>query len=622
MKTEHVDSAHTTNANRISEALVLSSMAAAILLGWSGIWRSVLPFDFFSILTVLLGGIPIYRETFHSLKGKKTNMEVSMAIGAVAALFIGQFLPAAVIIFFTRLAEFIESYIIDRGRRAIALLLERRPRKATVRRDGKEMEIVPDEVRPTDTVLVKPGGTIAVDGVVLGGTSLVNQAAMTGESVPVEKYPGQEVFAGTLNETGLLEVQPKRIGEDTTFERIVRLIEEAEKTKPRIEKVSDRLAGWLVYSALGSAILTFLVTGNATSAISVIVTAGACGVAAGTPLAILAGIGRGARRGVIIKGGVFLEALRKIDTVVLDKTGTLTYGEPKVANVIAINSYSRERVLQLASVAERYSSHPIARAILREVGESGITLPHHSEFEYFPGKGVLCTYDGGLIGVGSESFLDDRGVIIPQVVRERVAEESRSESTPVLVAHDQEVCGIISVATSPRKEAKDAVRELKSMGIRTIMLTGDRLRIAEETAQQLGIDEIHAEMLPDDKVFKVREILREGHVVAMVGDGTNDAPALAQATVGIAMGEGTDIALETADIALISNDLRKIVDAINISRGTYGVIMQNFAGTLLVDTIGMALAFVGMLSPLLAAFIHTFSEFVFMLNSSRLFRAA
>jgi len=224
--------------------------------------------------------------------------------------------------------------------------------------------------------------------------------------------------------------------------------------------------------------------------------------------------------------------------------------------------------------------------------------------------------------VGSESFLDDRGVIIPQVVRERVAEESRSESTPVLVAHDQEVCGIISVATSPRKEAKDAVRELKSMGIRTIMLTGDRLRIAEETAQQLGIDEIHAEMLPDDKVFKVREILREGHVVAMVGDGTNDAPALAQATVGIAMGEGTDIALETADIALISNDLRKIVDAINISRGTYGVIMQNFAGTLLVDTIGMALAFVGMLSPLLAAFIHTFSEFVFMLNSSRLFRAA
>jgi len=469
-----------------------------------------------------------------------------------------------------------------------------------------------DTLQPGDVVVVRPGGRVPVDGVVVAGQSFIDQAAITGESMPVEKVPGAQTYAGTVNQSGVLEIQTTGLGRDTAFGKIVEAVESAERSRAPVQKTADRLAGYLVYFALACAAITFLVTHNARSTISVVIVAGACGIAAGTPLAILGAIGRAARQGAIVKGGLYMEALGKVDTIVLDKTGTLTLGEPEVVAIDTAAGVEREFVLRIAASAEQFSEHPLARAILKTAAEVGSPLTDPARFSYTPGKGVSCIVEGSETLVGSRSFLLERAVVVPD------AAPGEDSSTEIAVAHDGVYLGSIRVADVLRPESVEAVRTLREMSIRTVLLTGDATAIARAVAKQLHVDEVDAELLPQQKLERIREMRAQGKNVAMVGDGINDAPALMEANVGIAMGSGTEVARESANVLLIGNDLVKVAEVLKIARRCHRIIMTNFGGTLAVDAAGVALAAMGYLHPVFAALIHVISELVFILNSARL----
>jgi Cd2+/Zn2+-exporting ATPase/Cu+-exporting ATPase len=472
------------------------------------------------------------------------------------------------------------------------------------------------EIQIGDVVIIKPGGRIAVDGVVVKGHSAVDQATITGESMPVEKVVGASVYAGTINQSGALEVRTTGIGRDTAFGKIIEAVERAEKSRAPIQKTADRLAGYLVYFAIGCAALTFLITRDARSTISVIIVAGACGIAAGTPLAILGGIGRSARQGAIIKGGLYLEILGNVDTVVLDKTGTLTLGTPVVSAVHAATGVDERSVVEAAAIVERPSEHPLAKAILQKAAELSLPVAEPERFDYTPGKGIIGAAGGEEIVVGNREFMEERGFHLNGLAAEAAA------SSQVLVARGGRMLGALQIQDVLRPEAVAAVAELGKMGLRTILLTGDAEAIAREVGAQLGMDEVEAGLLPDEKLARIDALLKAGKTVAMVGDGVNDAPALMQANVGIAMGSGTDVARESANVVLLGNDLLKLVETLKIARRTKRIIYQNFAGTLIVDGIGVALAAFGFLNPLLAVLIHVGSELAFISNSARLLPAA
>jgi heavy metal translocating P-type ATPase len=401
------------------------------------------------------------------------------------------------------------------------------------------------------------------------------------------------------------------LGKETTFGKIIEAVEKAEHSRAPIQKTADRLAGYLVYFALGAAVLTFLITHNTRSTISVIIVAGACGIAAGTPLAVLGAIGRAAQQGSIIKGGIYLEALGRLDTVFLDKTGTLTYGMPLVTEVNAASGISEQVMLQSAASTESGSEHPLGRAIVRFAEERNIPVIHPDDFEYRIGRGVLASLDGEQTVVGNKVLLEDLEIDLPSRI-------NVSQGTEVLVARGGHYLGSILVTDQLRDGSAPAVKAITDMGIQVALLTGDAESVAKAVAGRLGILEIHANLLPEQKAAFVAAQVKKGKTVAMLGDGINDAPALSEATVGVAMGAGTDVARESADIVLIGNDLMKFVETVRIARNCRRIIFQNFYGTLIVDTIGIGLAAVGVLNPLLAAFIHVASELTFILNSTRL----
>ena len=602
------------------EYVRLGVLAVLILASLTGWWKNFMERDWLALAATLIGGFPIFAEAWENLRKRRMTMELSMTLALLGALFIGQFLTALVIAFFVLFAELLEGFTVGSGRRAIEKLINSLPRSVTVRRDGKEQELSTAEVTSGETIIIRPGERIPADGGVSKGHSFVDQASITGESLPVEKVEGSKVFAGTINKDGVLEVRVEKIGRDTTFGKIIEIVEQAEKSKAPVQRVADRLAAGLVYFAFGSAVLTFLVTRDVTSTIAVVIVAGACGVAAGTPLAILAGIGSAARRGIIIKGGLHLEQLNQIDTVVLDKTGTLTLGVPQVTAITTASGATEEDVLQTAAIAEQHSEHPLGEAIVRRARERKLALREYSGLRYVPGKGISCTEGDSEILVGTRAFLEENGVSSPATTAKDSEETRQGSVTVVLVARARRFLGTITLADQLRAEAKDAVADLHRRGYRTILLTGDADATAKSVGEELGVQEALGGLLPEQKLEKVRELLRQGRKVAMVGDGVNDAPALAEATVGIAMGQGTDVALETADVTLMTSDLSRLVEVLTISKRCYRVIMFNFWGTILVDLTGIALAFSGQLSPIIAALIHVGSELAFILNSARLFR--
>jgi Cd2+/Zn2+-exporting ATPase/Cu+-exporting ATPase len=561
----------------------------------------------------LVGGWPIFAEALENLRERRMTMELSMAIALLAALAIGEFFTALMITAFVLAAEVLEGLTVGRGRRAIRDLLDLLPASATVRRNGGAVELALTDIRAGDTVVIAPGERIPVDGTVRSGASFVDQATITGESIPVEKGTGDVVYAGTINQSGVLDVVAERLGPETSFGKIVEAVERAEKSRAPVQRTADRYAGYLVYFALACAALTFLITHNARSTISVVIVAGACGIAAGTPLAVLGAIGRAAREGAIIKGGLYLETLWGVDVVAFDKTGTVTLGVPTVRDVRPASGFSPEIVLQSAAIAESRSEHPLAKAIVRHSREQGHAIAEPETFRYTPGRGVVAELAGEEIIAGNRALIDDAGM-----VAHLPAHPSIGDLSEVVIARSGRILGSIFVADEIRAEAPAAVAALRHLGIRTVLLTGDARPVAESVARTLGVDEVDAELLPTDKVDAIDQLARAGHIVAMVGDGVNDAPALTRAAVGVAMGSGTDVARESADIVLLGDDLSKFVETMRIARRTRAIIRFNFIGTLAVDAVGVGLAAFGLLNPLLAAFIHVASEMTFILNSARL----
>ncbi len=604
---EH-DHGHIVSWREINRVLFVAAAAGAIwfLHGGSNPYLTIL-----GVLCTLVGGFPIFHEAYENIVQRRMTMELSMAIAIVAALAIREIFTALVITLFVLIAEILEGLTVSRGRTAIRHLVGLLPTTATVRSNESWQEVETDEISAGDVVLVKPGARIPVDGVVVGGHSFVDQATITGESMPAEKSKGTSVYAGTINQSGALEIRVDRMGRDTTFGKIIDAVERAEKSRAPIQGIADRLAGYLVYFALGAAALTFLITHNVRSTISVVIVAGACGIAAGTPLAILGAIGRSAQNGSIIKGGLYLEALAGIDTILLDKTGTLTYGTPEVVDIHPIEEVAVASLLGTAVIAESRSEHPVAKAILKKAASMGISPQEPDRFEYTPGKGIVASHQGAEIILGNRLFLEGHRVALP-------TRNLSLTDAEIFVARGGKFLGTLLVADMLRPEATKAIQDLKAMGLRTVLLTGDAKAVAEDIGRKLGVDEIAAELLPDDKLEFVARLTKEQRNVVMVGDGVNDAPALMKATVGVAMGAGTDVARESANVVLIGNDLSKLVETLSIARRCHRTIMQNFVGTLVVDSIGVGLAAFGFLNPLLAAFIHVSSEMTFILNSARL----
>jgi Cd2+/Zn2+-exporting ATPase/Cu+-exporting ATPase len=593
-------------------------IVVASLTGW---WRPFMDRDWLEFAGTVIGGFPIYKEAWENLLKRRMTMELSMTIALLSALAIGQFFTAIVIAFFVLFAELLEGYTVGGGRRAIEKLINALPRHVTVRRNGQESELKAQELSIGELIVIRPGERIPVDGTVTKGSSYVDQSSITGESLPIEKTEQSKVFAGTINKNGVLEVSVERVGRDTTFGKIIQVVEQAEKSKAPVQRIADRLAAGLVYFALAAAILTFLVTRNLTATIAVIIVAGACGVAAGTPLAILAGIGSAARRGIIVKGGLYLEKLADIDTIVLDKTGTLTMGIPEVTGILVANGATENEVLQNAAIAEQHSEHPIGEAIIRKARTAKLSLREYSDLKYIPGKGLTCLDAGSKIVVGTRTLLEEDGIRFDTNGDGSFLNATKPGETLVYVGRNTTVLGALSIADQLRREAIQAVDDLKQQGYRTLLMSGDSSEAASAIGAQLGVHEAIGNLLPEQKLEKVRELLRQGRKVAMVGDGVNDAPALAEATVGIAMGGGTDVALETADITLMTSDLSRLTEVFGIAKRCYRVIMFNFWGTITVDTLGIGLAFFGLLAPIIAALIHVGSELAFILNSARLFRS-
>lgn len=508
----------------------IAFVAACSALVW---FRVLEPYPHFSVIGVvgaLVGMYPILKEAFEALRARRMTMELSMTIAIAAALAIGQFFTALIIVLFVLIAEVLEGMTVGRGRRTSKDLLDFLPRNATVRREGEAREVRAAEIKVGDVVVVKPGSRIPVDGEVVGGHSFVDQSTITGESLPVEKMAGAHVYAGTINQSGALEVKTAGVGRDTAFGKIIRAVEAAEKARAPIQKTADRLAGYLVYFALGCALLTFFITHDVRSTISVIIVAGACGIAAGTPLAILGAIGQAARQGAIVKGGRYLEALSSVDTVVLDKTGTLTHGNPEITGIGPAHGVSKERVLEAAAIAERPSEHPLAKAILNKAGENRLSVVEPERFNYIPGKGLICMINGEEIAVGNRALFADRNLDVSGFAA------TSDHSSEILVARGGKFLGALRVADVLRPQSVEAVAELRRMGLRTILLTGDAEGIAREVGKELGIDEVEAELLPEQKMERVKALAAAGRKVAVVGDGINDAPALMQANVGVAMG--------------------------------------------------------------------------------------
>ena len=514
-----------------------------------------------------------------------------------------------------RVGDYAEKFTTDRAHKAVRDLTAMSPQTARLERDGQEVEVPISEVQPGDVVIVRPGEKIPVDGVVLDGQATINQAAITGESMPVKASQGAKVFAATIAQMGSLRVKTTLVGQDTTFGRVVRKVEEAESNRAEVQRIGDKVSGYYLPVVAGIALITYLVTRNPLSTAAVLLVACSCSFALATAIAMLASIGAAAKHGLLIKGGRYIELLAKADTVLIDKTGTLTTGKPRLTDVVRLNGLSEERLLTLAASAERYSEHPLAEAVRQSARVQDLRLLEPQEFVPEPGRGVRARVDETLVEVGSWRILED------QPFPAAAAELEKQGKTLFFVRANQELAGILAASDTLRTETPAALAELKRLGVRRIeLLTGDNERTGAAIAAQLGID-YRANLLPEDKIRIVKEYQAQGHTVVMVGDGVNDAPALAQANVGIAMGAGgTDVAIEAAHIALMREDWTLLPRAFQIAQRTMRVVKMNLGFTMVYNIVGITLAAFGILPPILAAAAQSLPDLGILGNSSRLLR--
>jgi P-type Cu+ transporter len=594
---------------------------AALFIVVAGEWLGLLeqltdrvPFPI-GLLIVLAFGYPVFRNVIAATVRRQVIAHTVMTIGVLAALAVGQWATAAVVVFFMRVGDFAEHFTTERGRRAVRDLMALAPQTARVERDGVEVEVPIAHVRVGETVVVRPGETIPVDGEVVAGHATVNQATITGEAMPIEAGPGTAVLAATQATLGSLRIRATKVGKDTTFGRVITLVEGAEANRADVQRLADRFSGYFLPIVVAVAAITFLISRNPLAVAAVLVVACSCSLALATPIAMLAAIGAAAKQGLLIKGGKYIESLARADVLLVDKTGTLTLGRPQVSDVIPFNGLSADELLQLTATVERDSEHPLAEAVRGAAAERGLPLDTVEAFEAIPGQGVRARINGQTVTIGSPRLIPAAADVD---LGKRLAAEGK---TVVFIARDETLLGAMAAADTVRPEVPQALRAVRELGVQRIeLLTGDNEATAAVLARALGIP-YRANLLPEDKIAIVQEYQAKGHTVVMVGDGVNDAPALAQANVGVAMGAaGSDIALEAAHVALLRDDWLLVPELFRIAKRTMRVVKTNLGFTAVYNIVGISLAAIGVLPPILAAAAQSLPDLGIMANSARLLR--
>ncbi|MDR2700784.1 MAG: cation-translocating P-type ATPase [Nitrososphaerota archaeon] len=595
------------------------------LTGWIATTFELLPltvtfcFQFFSAVLALL---TIGYEAIKSLRERVFSMDMLATIAIVASIVSGEYFPATIVAFMLVGGEMLEDYAQQRSTRAIQKLVEEQPQIATVLREGQEVQIKPYEIKVGETIIVRPGAKIPADGVIQRGHAYVNQASVTGESVPIEKAEGASVYSGTIVQQGAIYVAATAVGEESTYGKIIALVKEAKEKKAPIERAADKYAKYFTPIILILGVIVFALTQDLMRMAAVFIIACPCALVLSTPAAIVTSIGNAARRGILIRNGETLEKMSKIDVLVMDKTGTITKGALEVIDIQSFSQqYSSEEILQFAAEAEKCSEHPFAKAIIDEALKKGLNITRLDGFEHHPGLGVSINNNETNIIVGNTRLMQKYAVqITPEAQKYIVTKQD--QNTVVLIAKQQLLLGAISLSDQPRENMKNIVAQIKENGVKQIiMLTGDNKNVANTVATTCNIDKVIAELMPTDKVNKIKNFKNQNLTVAMVGDGINDAPALAQADIGIAMGlSGTEVAIETAGAVLVTDDLSKLSQLLKIGKTTMSIIKQNIVFAIAVNIIGIALSSQGLISPLAASIIHESNALIVMINSFRLLR--
>ncbi|CFX41429.1 Cation-transporting P-type ATPase [Syntrophomonas zehnderi OL-4] len=632
----------------ITSAILSSPLLLAMIFTLFGIDIAFLHNQFFQLIVAtpvqFIIGYRFYKNAYFALRSGSANMDVLIAMGTTAAYFLSlynvffqtvppgtmkdlYFEASAVVITLVLLGKYLEAVAKGKTSEAIKKLMGLSPQTAHVVRNGEEKELPIEEVQPGDLIIVKPGEKVPVDGKIVAGSSSLDESMLTGESLPVEKTTGDHVIGATINKYGAFKFEATQVGQDTVLAQIIKMVEDAQGFKAPIQKVADQVAGIFVPAVITVALLTlgiwYLNSGDINqaiiSAVAVLVIACPCALGLATPTAIMVGTGLGAENGILIKSGEHLETAYKLNTIVLDKTGTITNGEPEVTDIISTGSLSPQEILRWAAIAEKNSEHPLAAAIYKHGLKSVGQVPDPEDFEAIPGKGIIATGEGRKILVGTRKLMQEQGIGLGdhETIITRLEDEGK---TAMLMTVDHSLAGILAVADTVKGHSREAIADFNRMGLEVYMITGDNQRTAAAIADQLGIKNVLAEVLPEHKAKEIQKLQQAGKIVAMVGDGINDAPALAAADIGMAVGTGTDIAMEAADITLMRGDLRAISAAIRLSRQTMTKIRQNLFWAFIYNIIGIPFAALGLLSPVIAGGAMAFSSVSVVTNSLSLKR--
>lgn len=572
------------------------------------------------LAAALIGGAPILKLALGNiLRDFDLTAGVMVSIAMIAALLVGEYEAAALVAFMMLIGEMLEDFTIARADNAMHELTSLVPTTVTLRRDDEDIEVAIEAVRPGDVVLVRPGGRIPVDGFIQGGNAAVDQSSITGESIPIDKAPGDHVYAGTLCTAGALEITVDHVGQETALGYMIALVKDAQSTQAPVQRVANKYAQYLAPLAIMISVITYIATADVTRSITVLVVICPCSLVLATPTAVVAAIGNAAKRGVLVKHGSAMEQIGKVNVVAFDKTGTLTLGEPRLTETISLNGMTPQSILALAASAERSSEHPLGRAVVAAARDANLDIAIPHDFEALPGHGVRARVYAHQVVIG-DRMLQQQGISLPVAVQNRIHDLEAAGNTLVPVAIDQEAAGLLVITDTVRPESNQAVADLKRLGIQeTVLISGDNVAVAEAVGRDLGMDRIHAETLPEQKLDYIRDLQAKGLSVAYVGDGVNDAPALAAADVGIAMGNiGTSVAMETGDIVLLTDDIERLAYLIDLSQNMLTVIRNNVIFSMSMNALSVVLSVLGIIGPVVGAVMHELSALPVIANSARL----
>ncbi|MBC2582163.1 cation-translocating P-type ATPase [Clostridium sp. DJ247] len=595
----------------------------SLFISFFGGLKNIIPFDI-AWIAIILCGLPIIKGAIVGLITEfDIRADVLVSIALIASIIIGETFAAGEVAFIMTIGSILEEITARKAQEGLEKIVRLTPRTARIVKDGVETIISAEEVKIGDILRVLPGETVAVDGVIISGQTSINQSVMTGESLPIDKSSGDEVFSGTVNQFGSFDMRATKVGEDSSLQRMIKLVESADASKAKIVRLTDRWATWIVIIALVSALAAWMVTGEIIRGVTILVVFCPCALVLATPTAIMAAIGNATRFGILVRSGDALERLATVKRIAFDKTGTLTYGNPEVVSVETFSSdFSQEDLLKITAVTEKRSEHPLGRAVLRHATALGLNLQEPDDFHMIPGRGVKASVGGKDVLAGNLELLEEHDITVPNEIFSAASLHRNVGCTIIFIAMDKKIIGFIALSDTLRNDAYKMIELIHNKGIKTILLTGDNKQAASNIAEKVGITDIEAELLPENKMTIIDNLQREhSENICMVGDGINDAPALKMAFVSVAMGRiGSDIAIDAADITLVSDDIQRIPYLIQLSKKTMRKINFNIALAMILNFVAIALAALGILGPVAGALVHNVGSVFVVLNSALLLR--